>query len=107
MRHAALANELQHVGASLAEHELAVRGAAVPARIQIWAQPAGEKPVGVEPILVDVQRGVLTFEITDPIATHSLSQDQILRPGWRPDRVGLHELHVRQRRSQGPGGSGQ
>jgi hypothetical protein len=107
MRHPALAHERQHVSGPAGEHEVSVGGAAVTTRVQVGAQSAGDEAVGMEPILVDVERRIVPVEVTDPIAAHPLPQDQVLRPGRRPDRVGLHELDVRERRGEGAGSAGQ
>jgi len=107
VRHPVLAHVRQHLDCPTGEHELAVDGSAVPARVQVRAQPAGEEAVRVEPILVDVERWVVPVEITDPIPTHPLAQDLVLRPSRRLDRVGLHELDLRERRGKGAGVAGQ
>ena len=57
-------------------------------------------PIIDEEILLDPERHIVPLQIARPISLHSLPQNQILRPGWRPNRIGLHESHPRQRPPQ-------
>lgn len=72
MRHPALAHERQHVGHPARHHEPAVRSSRITARVQVATHPAGDKTVGVEHVLIDVQRRIQPVEITGPVTTDAL-----------------------------------
>ena len=100
MRYPALPDERQQVGGPPGGHVPPVGAVPVATRVQERAQAAGDEAVRVEHVLVDVEGLVLPVEIAGPVAGHPLPQDQVLRPGRRADRVGLHKLQFRQRRGQ-------
>jgi hypothetical protein len=100
VRNPALTDERQQVGCPPGGHVPPVGTVPVAAWVQERAQAAGDEAVRIEHVLVDVEGRVLPVEIAGPVAGHPLPQDQVLRPGRRTDRVGLHELQFRQRWGQ-------
>jgi hypothetical protein len=69
---------------------------------QVWAwvqQVPGRgrhEAVGVEKVLFQPEAAEGAIEIAGLVAAHAVPQDQVLRPGWRADRVGLHEAQALQ-----------
>ena len=61
---------------------------------------ARKKSVGVQIILLDIQRTVVAFEISRLVAVHPVAKDQVLRPCRRADGVGLNKTHALEGRFQ-------
>ena len=52
---------------------------------------AGHEAVVDEEVFVNIEVGILSFQIAGAIAGHAMAQREVLRPGRRADRIGLHE----------------
>jgi hypothetical protein len=100
VHHPALAHEGQQVRGPPGGHE--APGGAVPVvpRVQQRAEAAGGEAVGVQVVLVDVQRRVTPLQVPGPVPRHPVPQDQVLGPGRRADRVSLHEPQPGQHRPE-------
>ena len=73
------------------------------ARVQELPHRPVKKSVGVKDVFLDVQRGVAALEVSGAVARHPVTQDQVLGPGRRTDRVGLDEPESAQGARQGRG----
>src|SRR5262249_7201298 len=50
--------------------------------------------IGVEVILFDIERRIVTLQIARPVSRNSLPQDEILSPRRRPNGIRLNKTHV-------------
>ena len=53
-----------------------------------------------EKIFFDAELGVVALKITGAVIFYAMTQDEVLRAGWSPDRIGLYETHLMQRAPQ-------
>ena len=51
----------------------------------------GQETVIDEEVFVNIEVGILSFQIAGAIAGHSMAQSEVLRPGRCANRIGLHE----------------
>jgi hypothetical protein len=49
------------------------------------------EPVVDEEVFLDLEPGVASFETASPISGQALTKNEVLRPGRRLNRIGLHE----------------
>src|SRR5436305_1705914 len=59
-----------------------------------------DEPIVNKGILLDSEQGILPFQISCVISPYSMSEDQILGPCRRTNRIGLHEIHASDRPSE-------
>ena len=62
---------------------------------------AGDEAVVHEEVLVDVEPGIVTLEVTGTVGGHTVAQREVLGAGRRPNGIGLDEAELIQRALQG------
>src|SRR5262245_32623810 len=61
---------------------------------------ASKEAVVDEEVLVNIEVAIPSLQIAGAISLHSMAERQVLRPGGRADRIGLHETERIQRALQ-------
>jgi hypothetical protein len=63
-------------------------------------QGSGYEAIVDEKVFLDAEFRVVALKIAVTVILHTMAQDQVLRAGWRADRIGLHKTKSVQRALQ-------